>query len=73
MLIAADKITVIHSLGCLISDIFFLQVDDLTKKFIKSAEDLCKAKEKEISQGWDMAFLLFFGGGLTASFLLLIW
>ncbi|KAL2979498.1 hypothetical protein AAZX31_13G175900 [Glycine max] len=27
------------------------EVDDLTKKFIKSAEDICKAKEKEISQG----------------------
>ncbi|XP_045800589.1 ribosome-recycling factor-like isoform X3 [Trifolium pratense] len=27
------------------------EVDDLTKKFIKSAEDVCKAKEKEISQG----------------------
>nr|KYP36222.1 Ribosome-recycling factor [Cajanus cajan] len=26
-------------------------VDDLTKKFIKTAEDVCKAKEKEISQG----------------------
>ncbi|XP_057750717.1 uncharacterized protein LOC130969134 isoform X2 [Arachis stenosperma] len=27
------------------------EVDDLTKKFIKNAEDTCKAKEKEISQG----------------------
>ncbi|XP_045800591.1 ribosome-recycling factor-like [Trifolium pratense] len=27
------------------------EVDDLTKKFIKSAEDVSKAKEKEISQG----------------------
>lgn len=27
------------------------EVDDLTKKFIKTAEDVCKAKEKEISQG----------------------
>ncbi|XP_020205763.1 uncharacterized protein LOC109790929 isoform X2 [Cajanus cajan] len=27
------------------------KVDDLTKKFIKTAEDVCKAKEKEISQG----------------------
>lgn len=30
---------------------FFLQVDELTKKFVKSAEDMCKAKEKEISSG----------------------
>lgn len=36
----------------LISDIFFcIQVEDLTKKFIKTAEDTCKAKEKEITQG----------------------
>lgn len=27
------------------------EVDDLTKKFIKTAEDICKAKEKDISQG----------------------
>ncbi|KAF7840448.1 Ribosome-recycling factor [Senna tora] len=27
------------------------EVDELTKKFIKNAEDICKAKEKEISQG----------------------
>ncbi|WVZ01892.1 hypothetical protein V8G54_022698 [Vigna mungo] len=27
------------------------EVDDLTKKFIKTAEDVCKAKEKEVSQG----------------------
>ncbi|XP_027354732.1 uncharacterized protein LOC113864804 isoform X2 [Abrus precatorius] len=27
------------------------EVDDLTKRFIKTAEDICKAKEKEISQG----------------------
>ncbi|KAI9127356.1 hypothetical protein K1719_001915 [Acacia pycnantha] len=27
------------------------EVDELTKKFIKNAEDTCKAKEKEISQG----------------------
>ncbi|CAK9161709.1 unnamed protein product [Ilex paraguariensis] len=27
------------------------EIDDLTKKFIKSAEDMCKAKEKEITQG----------------------
>ncbi|KAH7852935.1 hypothetical protein Vadar_031174 [Vaccinium darrowii] len=27
------------------------EVDDLTKKFIKSAEDMCKAKEKEIAAG----------------------
>ncbi|KAE9466376.1 hypothetical protein C3L33_01693, partial [Rhododendron williamsianum] len=27
------------------------EVDELTKKFIKSAEDMCKAKEKEISAG----------------------
>ncbi|KAI4350536.1 hypothetical protein L6164_004984 [Bauhinia variegata] len=27
------------------------EVDELTKKFIKSAEDICKAKEKEIRQG----------------------
>ncbi|XP_038885564.1 ribosome-recycling factor isoform X1 [Benincasa hispida] len=27
------------------------EVDELTKKFIKSAEDLCKAKEKEITGG----------------------
>ncbi|XP_061362309.1 uncharacterized protein LOC133306052 [Gastrolobium bilobum] len=27
------------------------EVDDLTKKFIKTAEDVCKAKEKEITQG----------------------
>ncbi|KAL8153213.1 hypothetical protein V2J09_010973 [Rumex salicifolius] len=26
------------------------EIDELTKKFIKSAEDMCKAKEKEISQ-----------------------
>jgi ribosome recycling factor len=25
------------------------QVEELTKKFIKSADDMCKAKEKEIS------------------------
>ncbi|KAK7256958.1 hypothetical protein RIF29_30585 [Crotalaria pallida] len=30
---------------------FEKEVDDLTKKFIKNAEDVCKAKEKEISQG----------------------
>ncbi|CAJ1978030.1 unnamed protein product [Sphenostylis stenocarpa] len=27
------------------------EVDDLTKKFIKTAEDVCKVKEKEVSQG----------------------
>lgn len=27
------------------------EIDELTKKYIKSAEDMCKAKEKEISQG----------------------
>lgn len=27
------------------------EVEDLTKKFIKTAEDTCKAKEKEITQG----------------------
>nr|AKM76787.1 ribosome recycling factor [Melianthus villosus] len=27
------------------------EVDELTKKFVKSAEDMCKAKEKEISEG----------------------
>ncbi|VFQ95318.1 unnamed protein product [Cuscuta campestris] len=27
------------------------EIDDLTKKFIKSAEDICKAKEKEITSG----------------------
>lgn len=30
---------------------FFPQVDELTKKFVKSAEDMCKAKEKEIAEG----------------------
>ncbi|KAF1885444.1 hypothetical protein Lal_00029333 [Lupinus albus] len=30
---------------------FEKEVDDLTKKFIKNAEDVCKAKEKEINQG----------------------
>ncbi|KAK7258780.1 hypothetical protein RIF29_24366 [Crotalaria pallida] len=29
---------------------FEKEVDDLTKRFIKNAEDVCKAKEKEISQ-----------------------
>jgi len=24
------------------------EIDDLTKKFVKTAEDMCKAKEKEI-------------------------
>lgn len=27
------------------------EVDELTKKFVKSAEDLCKAKEKEVTSG----------------------
>lgn len=27
------------------------QIDEITKKFIKSAEDMCKAKEKEITSG----------------------
>ncbi|XP_022772378.1 uncharacterized protein LOC111315019 [Durio zibethinus] len=27
------------------------EIDELTKKFVKSADDLCKAKEKEITQG----------------------
>lgn len=27
------------------------EIDELTKKFVKSAEDMCKAKEKEISEG----------------------
>ncbi|KAH9626751.1 hypothetical protein KSS87_022065 [Heliosperma pusillum] len=27
------------------------EIDELTKKFVKSAEDMCKAKEKEISAG----------------------
>ncbi|XP_031382489.1 uncharacterized protein LOC116196753 isoform X2 [Punica granatum] len=27
------------------------EVDELTKKFVKSAEDMCKAKEKEITSG----------------------
>ncbi|CAO2820222.1 unnamed protein product [Amaranthus hypochondriacus] len=27
------------------------EIDELTKKFVKSAEDICKAKEKEISSG----------------------
>lgn len=51
MLIATYEITEFHSFGSLVSDISFLQVDDLTKKFIKTAEDVCKAKEKEVSQG----------------------
>ena len=33
------------------SDPPFSQVDELTKKFVKSAEDMCKAKEKEITGG----------------------
>lgn len=28
------------------------QVDELTKKFVKSAEDMCKSKEKEITEAW---------------------
>lgn len=31
---------------------FLLQVDELTKKFVKEAADRCKAKEKEIMEGW---------------------
>ncbi|CAN0924670.1 Ribosome-recycling factor [Linum grandiflorum] len=27
------------------------EIDELTKKFVKSAEDMCKTKEKEITQG----------------------
>nr|AKM76780.1 ribosome recycling factor [Francoa sonchifolia] len=27
------------------------EIDELTKKFVKSAEDMCKAKEKEINEG----------------------
>ncbi|MGV7501793.1 ribosome recycling factor, partial [Mycobacterium kansasii] len=27
------------------------EIDDLTKKYVKSAEDMCKAKEKEIAAG----------------------
>ncbi|KAJ8428165.1 hypothetical protein Cgig2_028285 [Carnegiea gigantea] len=27
------------------------EIDELTKKYVKSAEDMCKAKEKEISEG----------------------
>ncbi|GFY83160.1 ribosome recycling factor [Actinidia rufa] len=27
------------------------EVEEVTKKFIKSAEDMCKAKEKEITAG----------------------
>ncbi|KAF8399915.1 hypothetical protein HHK36_015785 [Tetracentron sinense] len=27
------------------------EVDEVTKKFVKSAEDMCKAKEKEIAEG----------------------
>nr|POF21019.1 hypothetical protein CFP56_57725 [Quercus suber] len=27
------------------------KVDELTKKFVKSADDMCKAKEKEITGG----------------------
>lgn len=30
----------------------FRQIEELTKKFIKSADDMCKAKEKEISGNW---------------------
>ncbi|XP_059670000.1 uncharacterized protein LOC132315673 [Cornus florida] len=30
---------------------FEKEVDELTKKFIKSAEDMCKAKEKEMAEG----------------------
>ena len=36
-----------------LSDPSFSQVDELTKKFVKSAEDMCKAKEKEITGAWD--------------------
>ena len=36
-----------------LSDPSFSQVDELTKKFVKSAEDMCKAKEKEITGGLD--------------------
>lgn len=31
--------------------LYACQIDDLTKKFIKTAEDMCKAKEKEIRGG----------------------
>lgn len=52
MLNATVTATSFHSFINLTSGIFFyLQVDDLTKKSIKTAEDICKAKEKEISQG----------------------
>uniref|UniRef100_A0A7C8ZVY2 Ribosome-recycling factor, chloroplastic n=1 Tax=Opuntia streptacantha TaxID=393608 RepID=A0A7C8ZVY2_OPUST len=27
------------------------EIDELTKKYVKSAEDMCKSKEKEISEG----------------------
>nr|KJB16476.1 hypothetical protein B456_002G231700 [Gossypium raimondii] len=30
---------------------FEKEIDELTKKFVKSADELCKAKEKEITQG----------------------
>lgn len=29
----------------------FPQIDELTKKFTKTADDMCKAKEKEIAAG----------------------
>lgn len=28
----------------------FLQVEEITKRYVKSVEDICKAKEKEISR-----------------------
>jgi len=32
----------------------FRQIEELTKKFVKSADDMCKAKEKEISGSWSV-------------------
>jgi len=34
--------------------LIFRQIEELTKKFVKSADDMCKAKEKEISGSWSV-------------------
>lgn len=51
MLIAAESISRFHSFDSFVYDVSCLQVDDLTKKFNNTAEDICKPKKKEIGRG----------------------
>lgn len=54
------------------NDSAIYQVDEITKKFTKSADDMCKAKEKEISLSWALNLCKLFRLGYSSFGLLIL-